>query len=121
MKLEPTEMWTEAEKLMTEYVNVWSVLKDYNEGLHFYNNFINFFIVYYNDNDIFLEFDAISEQEWIVFQKKLHLLDEFVSKWSGKLEPFTVVTLFIQQELEKYAVSAVIHFIYFCCFITFCL
>lgn len=46
MKLEPTEMWTEAEKLMTEYVNVWSVLKDYNEGLHFYNNFINYFIVY---------------------------------------------------------------------------
>ncbi|KAL0839484.1 hypothetical protein ABMA28_016191 [Loxostege sticticalis] len=80
MKLEPTEMWTEAEKLMTEYVNVWSVLKDYNE-----------------------EFAAISEQEWIVFQKKLHLLDEFVSKWSGKLEPFTVVTLFIQQELERYA------------------
>ncbi|XP_063823750.1 cytoplasmic dynein 2 heavy chain 1-like [Ostrinia nubilalis] len=80
MKLEPTKMWAEAEKLMTEYVNVWTVLKDYNE-----------------------EFDAIAEQEWIVFQKKLHLLDEFVSKWSDKLEPFTVVTLFIQQDLEKYS------------------
>ncbi|XP_028157049.1 cytoplasmic dynein 2 heavy chain 1-like [Ostrinia furnacalis] len=80
MKLEPTKMWAEAEKLMTEYVNVWTVLKDYNE-----------------------EFDAISEQEWIVFQKKLHLLDEFVSKWSDKLEPFTVVTLFIQQDLERYS------------------
>lgn len=40
-----------------------------------------------------------------MFQKKLHLIDEMVSKWTARLEPFTTVTLFLQKELDKYAVS----------------
>lgn len=61
----------------------------------------------------FVEFESIAEQEWIVFQKKLHLLDEFVKKWKGNLEPYTVVTLFLQQELEKYSVRQFYIFIWY--------
>lgn len=32
MKLEISDIWQEAEKLITEYVNLWGVLTDYNEG-----------------------------------------------------------------------------------------
>ncbi|KAF9410544.1 hypothetical protein HW555_010393, partial [Spodoptera exigua] len=48
-------------------------------------------------------FESIADQEWIVFQKKIHLIEEFSLKWKSRLEPFTIVTLFIQQELEKYS------------------
>lgn len=51
------------------------------------------------------EYEAIAEQPWVIFQKKLHLLDEFVSKWKEQVEPYTTITLFIQQELDKYTVS----------------
>ncbi|XP_052751641.1 cytoplasmic dynein 2 heavy chain 1 isoform X2 [Galleria mellonella] len=79
MKLEPRQIWQDAEKLVNDLVVLWTPLKEYNE-----------------------EYELIAEQEWIVFQKKLHVLDEFVSKWSGLLEPYTMITLYIQQELEKY-------------------
>ncbi|KAM3968298.1 LOW QUALITY PROTEIN: dynein cytoplasmic heavy chain beethoven [Aphomia sociella] len=79
LKLEPSRIWQDAEKLVNDFVTLWTPLKDYTE-----------------------EYESIAEQEWIVFQKKLHILDEFVSKWKAQLEPFTTVTLYIQQELEKY-------------------
>ncbi|KAJ8726929.1 hypothetical protein PYW08_015326 [Mythimna loreyi] len=80
MKIEQSDIWNQAEKLMAEYVNLWTPLKKYNE-----------------------EYESIADQEWIVFQKKIHLIEEFSVKWKGRLEPFTVVTLYIQQELEKYS------------------
>ncbi|KAL4718783.1 hypothetical protein ACJJTC_005101 [Scirpophaga incertulas] len=73
------EVWKEAEQLMKEYLAVWNILKEYID-----------------------DFESIIQQDWIIFQKKLHVLDDLVVKWSSKLEPFTAVTLFIQQELEKY-------------------
>ncbi|XP_049865471.1 cytoplasmic dynein 2 heavy chain 1-like [Pectinophora gossypiella] len=79
LSLDVPDLWKEAEQLINEYVNLWTVLKEYNE-----------------------EYESLAEQEWIVFQKKLHLLDEFASKWSGRLEPYTNVTLYLQQELDKY-------------------
>lgn len=57
---------------------------------------------------VFLEeLDSMAEQDWLIFQKKLHLLDEFTTKWKGYLEPYTAVTLYIQQELEKYSVRKI--------------
>lgn len=53
----------------------------------------------------FTEYESICNQEWIVFQKRLHLLDEFVCRWLSRLEPYTAVTLYMQQELDKYTVS----------------
>ncbi|XP_061706791.1 cytoplasmic dynein 2 heavy chain 1 [Cydia pomonella] len=72
--------WEQAEKLITEDINLWAVMKEYNE-----------------------DFESIAEQDWIVFHKKLHLLDDFTSKWSSKLEPYTTVTLYLKQELDKYS------------------
>ncbi|XP_063374788.1 cytoplasmic dynein 2 heavy chain 1 isoform X3 [Cydia amplana] len=72
--------WEQAEKLITEDMNLWTVMKEYNE-----------------------DFESIAEQDWIVFHKKLHLLDDFTSKWSSKLEPYTTVTLYLKQELDKYS------------------
>ncbi|XP_072941902.1 cytoplasmic dynein 2 heavy chain 1 [Epargyreus clarus] len=80
MRFDATEIWKEAEQLKTEYEMIWSTLKEYHE-----------------------DYTIIAEQEWMVFQKKLHLLDEFVMKWNTKLEPFTIITIFIKQELEKYS------------------
>ncbi|XP_075972807.1 dynein cytoplasmic heavy chain beethoven [Anticarsia gemmatalis] len=80
MNIEISEIWPQAEKLMAEYVNLWTALKEYNE-----------------------EFESMAEQEWIVFQKKIHLIEEFSMKWKERLEPFTAVTLYIQQELDKYS------------------
>ncbi|XP_047023303.1 cytoplasmic dynein 2 heavy chain 1 [Helicoverpa zea] len=80
MKVQLSDTWDQAEKLMTEYVELWSPFKEYNE-----------------------EFESIADQEWIVFQKKIHLIEEFSVKWKSRLEPFTVLTLYIQQELEKYS------------------
>ncbi|XP_053600523.1 cytoplasmic dynein 2 heavy chain 1 [Plodia interpunctella] len=80
MKIEPSAVWEDAEKLMNEYVSLWTPFKEYSE-----------------------EYESISEQEWIVFQKKLHLLDEFANKWAARLDPYTAVTLFIRQELDKFA------------------
>lgn len=57
------------------------------------------------------EYQSLAEQEWIVFQKKLHLIDELVSGWMAKLEPYTTVTLFLQQELDKYVVSKIFRFV----------
>lgn len=34
MQLDSKDIWTEAEKLMVEYTNVWSILRDYNEGIN---------------------------------------------------------------------------------------
>ncbi|CAG9791907.1 unnamed protein product [Diatraea saccharalis] len=79
LQLQPSDVWKEAEKLLKEYTGIWNPMKDFNE-----------------------EYESIIEQDWIVFQKKLHLLDEFVSKWMNNLQPYTVVTLYLQQELEKY-------------------
>ncbi|RVE44281.1 hypothetical protein evm_011076 [Chilo suppressalis] len=79
LDLQPSDVWTEAEKLMDEYTNIWTPLKNYNE-----------------------EYESICGQDWLLFQKKLHLLDEFVSKWTANLEPFTAVTLYLKQELDKY-------------------
>lgn len=53
----------------------------------------------------FVELQSLAVQEWIVFQKKIYLIDEFVSKWSNKLEPYTQITLFMQQQLDKYTVG----------------
>ncbi|XP_022829187.1 cytoplasmic dynein 2 heavy chain 1 [Spodoptera litura] len=80
MKVELNDTWDQAEKLMVEYVTLWTPLKEYNE-----------------------EFELMADQEWIVFQKKIHLIEEFSVKWKSRLEPFTIVTLYIQQELEKYS------------------
>uniref|UniRef100_A0A2A4JRE1 Dynein heavy chain, cytoplasmic n=1 Tax=Heliothis virescens TaxID=7102 RepID=A0A2A4JRE1_HELVI len=80
MKVQLSDTWDQADKLMAEYVELWSPFKEYNE-----------------------EFDSIADQEWIVFQKKIHLIEEFSVKWKAHLEPFTVLTLYIQQELEKYS------------------
>ncbi|RVE40184.1 hypothetical protein evm_015166, partial [Chilo suppressalis] len=32
LDLQPSDVWTEAEKLMDEYTNIWTPLKNYNEG-----------------------------------------------------------------------------------------
>ncbi|XP_060800611.1 cytoplasmic dynein 2 heavy chain 1 [Amyelois transitella] len=80
MNIEPSNVWQDAEKLMNEYVTMWMPLKEYIE-----------------------EYESISGQEWIVFQKKLHLLEEFASKWGARLEPYTAVTLYMRQELDKFA------------------
>ncbi|CAB3224981.1 unnamed protein product [Arctia plantaginis] len=80
MEMKLTEIWGQADKLMTDYVNLWTALKEYNE-----------------------EFENIAEQDWIVFQKKIHLIDEFSMKWKKCLEPFTAVTLYIRQQLDKYS------------------
>ncbi|CAG9090821.1 unnamed protein product [Plutella xylostella] len=75
-----SETWKQAETMMAADAQLWATLKEYDE-----------------------DYQAIAEQEWIVFQKKLHLIDEMVSKWTARLEPFTTVTLFLQKELDKYA------------------
>ncbi|XP_052738057.1 cytoplasmic dynein 2 heavy chain 1 isoform X2 [Bicyclus anynana] len=80
IQLESSETWMEAESLKTEYVNLWTTFKDYDD-----------------------EYKALGEQEWAVFQKKLHLLDDFIMRWTAQLEPFTSVTLYIKQELDKYS------------------
>ncbi|XP_038213294.1 cytoplasmic dynein 2 heavy chain 1 [Zerene cesonia] len=80
MKLEINDIWKDAESLKNDLINLWAIFKEYNE-----------------------DYEAIGNQEWIIFQKKLHLLDEFVVRWKDRLEPYTTVTLFIQQELEKYS------------------
>ncbi|CAK1578261.1 unnamed protein product [Parnassius mnemosyne] len=80
MDIKLSEMWIKAEKLIKDYIDHWTVLKEYSD-----------------------EYEFISEQDWIVFQKKLHLLDEFINKWRGQLEPYTTITLFLKQELEKYS------------------
>ncbi|CAH2091873.1 unnamed protein product [Euphydryas editha] len=80
MELEISDTWKEAEKLKDDIISNWTILKDYND-----------------------EFEELAGQEWLIFQKKLHLLDEFVSKWNGLLEPYTTITLFIKQDLEKYS------------------
>ncbi|KAJ0179270.1 hypothetical protein K1T71_004982 [Dendrolimus kikuchii] len=79
MNLELHDTWRHTEKLMSECMFLWSVFNEYNE-----------------------DYESIAQQEWIIFQKKLHLLEELVSKWKSRLEPYTTVTLYIQQELEKY-------------------
>ncbi|CAH0628959.1 unnamed protein product [Chrysodeixis includens] len=79
MKRDLPGTWKQAEKLMAEYVELWTPLKEYDE-----------------------EYESIAAQDWIVFQKKIHLIEEFSAKWKSRLEPFTTVTLYIQQELEKY-------------------
>ncbi|KAJ2950705.1 hypothetical protein O0L34_g8965 [Tuta absoluta] len=79
MTVDIPDIWDQAEKLITDYVKMWTVMMEYNE-----------------------EYESLAEQEWIVFQKKLHLIDEFATKWSGRLEPYTPVTLFLQQELDKF-------------------
>ncbi|CAG4940518.1 unnamed protein product [Colias eurytheme] len=63
-----------------EFISLWGIMKEYNE-----------------------DYEVIGNQEWIIFQKKLHLLDEFVARWKDRLEPYTTITLFIQQELDKYS------------------
>lgn len=57
-----------------------------------------------NNIDYAVEYDSLAGQKWIVVQRKLHQLDDFVSKWEGVLEPFTSVTLVIKRELDKYSV-----------------
>lgn len=109
MKVELSDTWDQAEKLMAEYVTLWTPLKEYNEG----NTDLRFkFIVLRLNSQMFnalclyiLEFESMADQEWIVFQKKIHLIEEFSVKWKNRLEPFTIVTLYIQQELEKYSVT----------------
>ncbi|KPJ16863.1 Cytoplasmic dynein 2 heavy chain 1 [Papilio machaon] len=79
MDVTTSDTWNEAERLMKEFVDQWTVFKEYNE-----------------------EYESIGEQEWLVFQKKLHFLDEFCSKWSARLEPYTSVTLFLKHTLDRY-------------------
>nr|XP_026491807.1 cytoplasmic dynein 2 heavy chain 1-like [Vanessa tameamea] len=79
MKLEISDTWREAERLMNDLLSLWTVLKEYDD-----------------------EFEELAGQEWIIFQKKLHVLDDFVAKWNSQLEPYTNVTLYIKQELENY-------------------
>ncbi|XP_013138537.1 PREDICTED: cytoplasmic dynein 2 heavy chain 1-like [Papilio polytes] len=74
-----SDTWKDAEKLIKESVDQWEIFKDYDE-----------------------EYESIGEQEWLVFQKKLHLLDEFCIKWCARFEPYTSVTLFLKQTLDKY-------------------
>ncbi|XP_039746175.1 cytoplasmic dynein 2 heavy chain 1-like [Pararge aegeria] len=76
---ESSESWAEAESLKTELLHLWTTFKDYDD-----------------------EFKTLGEQEWVVFQKKMHLLDDFIMQWSAKLEPYTSITLFIKQELDNY-------------------
>nr|XP_037870708.1 cytoplasmic dynein 2 heavy chain 1 isoform X3 [Bombyx mori] len=80
MKTDIADVWQQGDKLFENYETLWTVFEKFNE-----------------------EYESIAEQSWIVFQKKLHLLDEFTTKWSTRLEPYTVVTLFIQQELDRYS------------------
>ncbi|XP_034825556.2 cytoplasmic dynein 2 heavy chain 1 [Maniola hyperantus] len=80
IQLEASETWTEAECLKTEFLHLWTTFKEFND-----------------------EYQVLGEQEWVVYQKKLHLLDDFIMKWSGLLEPYTSVTLYIKQELDKYS------------------
>ncbi|KAG6453779.1 hypothetical protein O3G_MSEX008333 [Manduca sexta] len=80
MQVEIPAIWKQGENLMKECIDLWTVFKEYNE-----------------------EFEAMSQQLWVVFQKKLHSLEEFTSKWKSRLEPYTSVTLLIQQELDKYS------------------
>lgn len=51
------------------------------------------------------ELSTLGDQEWSIFQTKLHLLDEFIFDWNQKLEPFTPITLFIKNEIDKYKVN----------------
>ncbi|XP_068628065.1 cytoplasmic dynein 2 heavy chain 1 [Battus philenor] len=74
------ETWKEADKLIKEYVEQWTIMKDYHD-----------------------EYESITEQDWIVFQKKLHLLDEFTLKWGSQIEPYTTITLYLKQQIEKYS------------------
>ncbi|CAG9563607.1 unnamed protein product [Danaus chrysippus] len=75
-----SEAWKEAEQLKTNLTTLWTPFEQYNE-----------------------EYESLAGQKWIVFQRKLHQLDDFVSKWEGELEPFTSVTLIIKRELDKYS------------------
>ncbi|CAK1551720.1 unnamed protein product [Leptosia nina] len=79
MKFEENDVWKEADSLKNYLMNTWTIFNEYNE-----------------------EYESMGNQEWLVFQKKLHLLEEFVCRWNNRLEPFTPVTLYLQQELEKY-------------------
>ncbi|OWR42616.1 putative dynein beta chain ciliary, partial [Danaus plexippus plexippus] len=77
---EMSEAWREAELIKTGLTNLWTPFEQYNE-----------------------EYESLAGQKWIVVQRKLHQLDDFVSKWEGVLEPFTSVTLVIKRELDKYS------------------
>ncbi|XP_050362992.1 cytoplasmic dynein 2 heavy chain 1 [Nymphalis io] len=79
LNVENSDTWKEAERLTNDLLNLWTVLKDYDD-----------------------ELEELAGQEWIIFQKKLHLLDDFVAKWNSQLEPYTTATLYIKQELENY-------------------
>lgn len=74
-----------------------------------YRNYLSN-IIFNNCTFHSIEFEELAGQEWLIFQKKLHLLDDFVSKWNGLLEPYTTVTLFIKQDLENYFVRCLIAF-----------
>ncbi|CAH4033508.1 unnamed protein product [Pieris brassicae] len=89
MEFEVNDVWKEAESLRNDFVKTWNILKEYND-----------------------EYETIGGQEWIVFQKKLHLLEEFVCRWKNRLEPYTAVTLYMQQEIDKYTdLTAVLKYI----------
>ncbi|XP_061378870.1 cytoplasmic dynein 2 heavy chain 1-like [Danaus plexippus] len=75
-----SEAWSEAELIKTGLTTLWTPFEQYNE-----------------------EYESLAGQKWIVVQRKLHQLDDFVSKWEGVLEPFTSVTLVIKRELDKYS------------------
>ncbi|GBP43431.1 Cytoplasmic dynein 2 heavy chain 1 [Eumeta japonica] len=72
--------WEQCEAMVKEDLQLWSIFEEYSS-----------------------DYKSLVEQEWVVCQKKLHLIDEFIVKWNTRLEPYTVVTLFIQQELDKYS------------------
>lgn len=55
-----------------------------------------------------LEFKKLGEEPWIVFRKKIYIIEDFLKKWHTKIneiEPSELISR-ISQEILKYEVIA---------------